>query len=113
MASHIAAGGFRAGHAFELPQPAEPVPVQSFDLAFLIIMEGIAAASLGAPISDNPYRIESEAGIRWQAGWIEARTALMETPHNPHLPRGGSTHPAFSGGVTDRRAQADERAAPF
>ena len=45
-------------------------------MAFLFIMEGDYAARTGASASENPYGLESEEGVRWHAGWLEARNDM-------------------------------------
>jgi hypothetical protein len=45
-------------------------------LAYLCILEGVAAARAGEPACANPYDPSCENGCRWQAGWLETRNAI-------------------------------------
>ncbi len=45
-------------------------------LNYTSLAEGAAAGWAGDPCSTNPYAIESEEGMRWHAGWMDARVAL-------------------------------------
>jgi hypothetical protein len=47
-------------------------------LAYLCILEGVAAARAGEPACANPYDPSCENGCRWQAGWLETRNAMKE-----------------------------------
>jgi len=47
-------------------------------LAYLSILEGVAAARAGEPASANPYDLGTESGCRWQAGWLETRNAMKD-----------------------------------
>jgi hypothetical protein len=93
--------------------PAQQEPADSLNLVLLIILEGIAAGVIGAPITDNPYCPTTENGIRWRAGWLEARHALRETTSGPPSIFGILQPQAFSTGATVRLTRANERAVPF
>ena len=113
MASRFAAVWSSTNDA-PLPQhPAEAVSARTAHLAFLIILEGMAAGRIGAPLTDNPYCPTTERGIRWRAGWLEARHALMEITNSLPWPSGASQPASLPTGAPGRLCRTPERAIPL
>lgn len=73
-----------------LDAPESPLGEQGLTiLAYLCILEGAAAARAGEPATANPYKLSTENGCRWQAGWLEARNAMKESAISGGRGKGG------------------------
>jgi len=101
VASRFAAVLSSANDAPSPQHPAEAIPARTAHSAFLIILEDMAPGRIGAPLTDNRYCPTTERGIRWRAGWLEARHALMDMTNTcrgrlapPSLPRFQPAPPA-------------------
>jgi hypothetical protein len=87
-------------------------PGDSMHQALLIIMDGMVAGATSTLITHNPYSPTTEHGIRWRAGWLEARQSLLETIGGLPPPL-AMQHPSFAKAANLRLRLAAERAAPF